>query len=166
MILYAMIHPDSIPLYRAERSINPSINSPMIVPMTDSSNDPEPVSSQDVPSLSLNLLDVQRLDAISRRNRRFQRRLLQKVLAIADKDRDQLLTELKNQNWPAIEIAVHRLKGSTANVGAIAVHQVTTELEAAVEARNPEQCEDALTLLKQKLVELDDFIRQHYPPLD
>lgn len=115
---------------------------------------------------TINRLDFQRLNAISRRNKGFQRRLLQKVLAIAYQDRHQLLTELEQENWTEIEIAAHRLKGSSANVGAIAVHQVATELEAGAQAQNHQQCQESLTLLKQKLGELDELIRQHYPPSD
>ncbi|MDJ1179293.1 Hpt domain-containing protein [Roseofilum sp. BLCC_M91] len=123
----------------------------------------DPVDSRRVPDFAINLLDFQRLNSISRRNRRFQRRLLQKVLAMAHQDQNQLLTELDNQNWPVIEITAHRLKGSSANVGAIAVHQVATDLEANAQSQNRRQCEDSLTLLKEKLVELDEFIGQHYP---
>lgn len=151
-----MIPPDSIPSCCTDRSRNTAIRS-----STSDYNDP--VDSRRVPDFAINLLDFQRLNSISRRNRRFQRRLLQKVLAMAHQDQNQLLTELDNQNWPVIEITAHRLKGSSANVGAIAVHQVATDLEANAQSQNRRQCEDSLTLLKEKLVELDRFIGQHYP---
>jgi len=154
-----MIPPDSISSCRAEISRNAPINRS---PTSDYSDYREPVDSYRVPDFAINLLDFQRLNSISRRNRCFQRRLLQKVLAMAHQDQNKLVTELDNQNWPVIEITAHRLKGSSANVGAIAVHQVATDLEAGAQAQNKRQCEDTLTLLKEKLVELDQFIGQHY----
>lgn len=125
-----------------------------------------PLSSKIVCYYTINRLDFQRLNSISRRNKSFQRRLLQKVLAIAYQDQHRLLIELEHENWTVIEIAAHRLKGSSANVGAIAVHQVATELETGAQVQNHKQCEDSLTLLKQKLVELDQLIEQYYPSSD
>lgn len=125
-----------------------------------------PLSSKIVCYYTINRLDFQRLNSISRRNKSFQRRLLQKVLAIAYQDRYQLLMELEHENWTGIEIAAHRLKGSSANVGAIAVHQVATELETGAQAQNYQKCQESLTLLKQKLEELDELIGQYYPPSD
>jgi CheY-like chemotaxis protein/HPt (histidine-containing phosphotransfer) domain-containing protein len=105
-------------------------------------------------------IDRDRLDRISRGRINLQRRLLEAFLESSAADLTRLEVAISSgQQEEAIELA-HRLKGSSANMGARAISNLAKEIEQL--ARNQQlgsQANQLLLKIEQGLTEIHSFVQ-------
>lgn len=70
-----------------------------------------------------------------------------------------ILDAFEHENWPTIEKAAHKMKGSLAMIGATIACQHATDLEDAARRADLPATTQKLSLLKSALLELDGEIR-------
>lgn len=108
------------------------------------------------------LIDLKRLQKVCRGKVEVQRQLLKLFMENAQKDVEAIATAVAAHNSTEVLSLLHRLKGSSANVGCASLRALTTELEQKLRQNLPINFEAALQSLTQQLQEIQAFMDSHW----
>lgn len=106
-------------------------------------------------------LDLQRLNAVSGGKVEFQRKLLQAFTERAQADLAELHGAVVEQDFLAVEQQAHRLKGASANVGAMELSAIASQVESLARQQRGGECSQLLSAMEQQLEQVILFINQH-----
>ncbi|VXD12987.1 putative Histidine kinase [Planktothrix serta PCC 8927] len=116
-----------------------------------------------IPSVSADQtpLNIERLQAISGGKKDFQQKLLRVYLDRTDQDFSQIRQAIADQDFVSLQQYAHRLKGSSANVGATIISQLAYQLENATQQQNISLCSQLVTNIEHNLETLKTYIEQY-----
>ncbi len=106
-------------------------------------------------------LNLKRLQAISGGKKEFEQKLLAVYMERTETDLVKIHQAIAERDFSTIVQQAHRLKGSSANVGATLLTQVATQLETAAKQQDLSQCAKWISTLEPNLKNLKQFIRQY-----
>jgi len=106
-------------------------------------------------------LNVKRLQGISGGKKEFQQKLLAVYLERTDQDFSQIQQAITDQDFTSLEQYAHRLKGSSANVGATIISQLAYQLENATQQQNLSLCTQLIKKIEQNLGTLKAYIEEY-----
>lgn len=109
-------------------------------------------------------LNVERLRTISGGKKDFQQKLLAVYLDRTHQDFSQIEIAISDQDFATLRQYAHRLKGSSANVGATIISQLAYQLENATQQQNLSLCSKLIRKIEQNLetlkVYIDEYLNQ------
>lgn len=125
---------------------------------TSDSSEPEqsPISNDNPP------LDLKRLNSISKGRVEFQQRLLTVFMEKAEVDLAALKEAIAHSDFDQIQSYAHRLKGSSANVGASEVRAIAAQLETLARENTLANCRKLFASIEEKLALVRAFIQDHF----
>ena len=152
----------------ASRSSTPATPHPLPPSASRSSTPatPHPLPPSATPSATIpRPLDVDRLQAISGGRVEFQQRLLTAFMEKAESDVEQIEGAIAAADLEKIHFHAHRIKGSSANVGAVRIQQISARLETLARDRVLAGCSDLLIAIAEQLEVVNNFIQEYFQNL-
>ncbi|MCT7985390.1 ATP-binding protein [Laspinema sp. A4] len=149
-------------IVRSNQLINPLIQPPK----PDSSIrhlPPEPISA--IASDSRPAINLDRLEEVSRGKRTLQRRLLEAFATTATADTQAIASAIEANDCVKVDRVSHRLKGSSANVGAQAMSALAEHLGTLARENRLSEANSPLLNLQAQLHSVREFIDTYLPEL-
>lgn len=119
--------------------------------------EPSPISNSNPP------LDLQRLNSISKGRVEFQQRLLKVFMEKAEVDLAALGEAIARSDYAQIQSSAHRIKGSSANVGAGEVRAIAAQIETLARENTLANCPQLCASMEAQLDLVRAFIQDHFP---
>lgn len=120
----------------------------------------EPMAADNSQSLPAPL-DLHRLNAVSGGKLEFQRKLLRAFTERAVVDIAELKQAIAALNDSEVEQQAHRLKGASANVGAVALSAIAAQVESLARQKTLTDCPQLLSAMELQLQQVLLFINHH-----
>ncbi|AFY83137.1 ATP-binding protein [Oscillatoria acuminata] len=147
---------------RPHQPIN-NLNQP---PEPDSATPDLPVDlAEAIVSDSPSPLNLDRLEQVSRGKPALQRRLLEAFAHTATTDTQAIASAIQANDCVKVDRVSHRLKGSSANVGAQAMSALAEQLGTLARENRLSEADSALSSLQAQLQSVREFIDTHLPEL-
>ncbi|MCT7961669.1 ATP-binding protein [Laspinema sp. D1] len=149
-------------IVRADQLINPLIQPPK----PDSSTrhlPPERISA--IASDSAPPINLDRLEEVSRGKRALQRRLLEAFATTATADTQAIADAIQANDCVKVDRVSHRLKGSSANVGAQAMSALAEQIGTLARENRLSEANSPLSRLQAQLQSVREFINTHLTEL-
>lgn len=142
--------------WAARRQQMPGTNAPQTsqTPKTIQTN-----KKQDKPSP---LLDLDRLQTISRGKVEFQKKLLAVFMENAHQDLIKLRQATSASDFQVMAMVAHRIKGSSGNVGVAILTAIAADIEQKARHQTIEGCMSLIDSLAENLSRVDSFIEQKF----
>jgi len=137
--------------------IENEVGSEVVKTSDTSQSEPSPSSNDNPP------LDLKRLNSISKGRVEFQQRLLNVFMEKAEVDLAALKEAIATSDFDQIQSYSHRLKGSSANVGAGEVRAIAAQIETLARENTLANCPQLFASMETQLDLVGAFIQDHFP---
>jgi CheY-like chemotaxis protein/HPt (histidine-containing phosphotransfer) domain-containing protein len=107
-------------------------------------------------------LDCEYLQQLSEGDTGFEQELLQIFIQNVSRNLAENHRALQNRDFSAIAANAHQIKGSSGNIGALNLHQLSRELEDQSRQQNSETTSTSLVKLEQALSQFSAYVNAHY----